>query len=235
MTEQAGRGAGSFPEDADPSWRALYRLATIAWMAIVLGLVIQALILAGKLASGGSFPGPSILADMAQGVTWSLIVCLGVGIGAMVMRASLTLAGFIGFVAAPLGLGAAKGVQQGINQLIDTPQSAVSVALLVVAAIKAFEYGFLTYRLTGMVREQRGHLRPYLVLGLGTGAVFGGLIVLVTWQFTRLAGSSLALPGLVGLGINELLFPAGCALVIFAIQYIGGHVRAIEAKTSAAK
>lgn len=235
MTEQAGQDAGSFPEDADPSWRALYRLATIAWMAIALGLVIQALILAGKLASGGSFPGLSILADMAQGVTWSVIVCLGVGIGTMVMRASLTLAGLIGFVAAPTGLGAAKGVQQGINQLIESPQQAVSVTLLVIAAIKAFEYGFLTYRLAGLAREQSGHLRRYLALGLGTGAVFGGFVVLVTWQLARFSGSPPALPGLVGLGINELLFPVGCALVIFAIHYIGGHVRVIEAKTPSAK
>lgn len=105
MTEQAGQDTGFSPEDADPSWRALHRLATIAWMAIALGLIIQALILAGKQASGGSLPGPPILADMAHGVTWSLIACLGVGIGAMVMRASLTLASLIGFVAAPTGLG----------------------------------------------------------------------------------------------------------------------------------
>lgn len=231
MTERDAAADEAAPDAAEASWSALRRLVTVAWLAIALGLVIQALILAGKLAGGAPLPGFQYLANVAQGVTWSLIVCLGVGIGTMVMRASMAFAGAIGFVSAPLALGGAKGVQRGLSQLTEggAEEPFITLALLVIALIKALEYGFLTYMLTRLVRRERGELRSYLLLGAGTGIVFGGFIVFISWQ---LAGAALPLPALIGLTINETLFPVGCALVIFAIQYIGRHVKMIEAATA---
>lgn len=212
----------------DTSQSALRRLVTIAWLAILLGLVIQALILVGKLAGGAPAPGPPVLAGVAQGVTWSLLVCLGVGIGAMVMRAPISLAGLIGFASAPIALGTAKGVQRAVGQLLDVPSGGISLALLVIALIKAFEYGFLTFMLCRWFRKKHERLLSYLLLGIGTGVVFGGVIVLVSSLFAHGAGNPLAPPALIGLIINETLFPVGCAMVIYAWLYIGRHVKVIE-------
>lgn len=213
----------------EASQSALRRLVTIAWLSILLGLVIQALILVGKLAGGAPAPGPPVLAGVAQGVTWSLLVCLGVGIGAMVMRAPISLAGLIGFASAPIALGTAKGVQRAVGQLLDTPQGGgISLALLVIALIKAFEYGFLTFMLCRWFRKKHERLLSYLLLGIGTGVVFGGVIVLVSSLFAHGAGNPLAPPALIGLIINETLFPVGCAMVIYAWLYIGRHVKVIE-------
>jgi hypothetical protein len=154
---------------------------------------------------------------------------MGVGIAMMVMRGSVALAGMIGFVSAPLALGGARGMQRGVNQMLGGPEEQfITLAILLVALIKAVEYGFLTIMLSRLVRLGKETLRPYLALGAGTGLVFGGAIVATSWHLANLAGPGLARAALTGMLINELLFPIGCVMVIYAIQFIGRQTRAIQ-------
>ena len=97
-----------------------------------------------------------------------------------------------------------------------------------IALIKAMEYGFLTIMLSRLVRLGKETLRPYLALGAGTGLVFGGAIVATSWHLANLAGPGMARAALTGMLINELLFPIGCVMVIYAIQFIGRQTRAIQ-------
>ena len=214
------------------SHTALGRMAGIAWLAIGLGLAMQALILIGQLAGGAAVPDWTIvLASVFQGVSWSLIVCLGVGIGTMVMRAPIVLKGLFGFASAPLGLGTARGVQRGMNELAGGPDEPFfTLAVIAIALIKAVEYGFLTIMLARYIRRGEERLRTYLALGAGTGLIFGGVVVAASWHLTNSAGAALAAAALIGLVINEFLFPIGCAMVIYAIQFIGRHVRAVQSR-----
>jgi hypothetical protein len=167
-------------------------------------------------------------ANVAQGVTWSLVVCMGLAVGTLVMRASSILVGLIGLICAPVALGAARGVQYGVSQLLGTPSAALTVALLVVAIIKAFEYGFLGFMLARFVHKQYEHARPYMILGFGTGLGFGGLVVIISALLAERAGAPLAPTAIAGLAINELLFPLFCVMVIFSVQFMGRQLRVFE-------
>jgi hypothetical protein len=57
--------------------------------------------------------------------------------------------------------------------------------------------------------------------GLVTGVVFGGAFLTLVVQS---APTRLSTPSLVAKGVNELLFPVGCALVVFIAEVLGSHV-----------
>jgi hypothetical protein len=57
-----------------------------------------------------------------------------------------------------------------------------------------------------------------LATGLLVGLVFGGTIVGITYQMSP---EPLATGALVSRGANEILFPVGCSLVLFAATAMG--------------
>lgn len=202
------------------SQQLVQRIATLAWLAIALGLAIQALIIAAQLIAGGEFPGIRVLANLAQGVTWSVVVCIGIAVATIIMRAPIPLAGVIGFVCAPLALGLARGAQRGVNELLGEPAAGGTTALVVIALIKACQYGFLGFMLARLVRQHVERAAPYLFLGLATGMVFGSISILASAITAREDGAALTMPELAGVTVNELLFPIGCAMVVFTVASI---------------
>jgi hypothetical protein len=58
-------------------------------------------------------------------------------------------------------------------------------------------------------------------VGLVTGIVFGGVFLMLVVQS---APTPLSTPSLVAKGVNELLFPVGCALVVYIAEVLAGHV-----------
>lgn len=68
--------------------------------------------MAAKLSGGSAFVGAAFLVDLAQGVTWSFVVCTGVGIATAVGKARAILAGMIALVFAPIAVGLAKAAQK---------------------------------------------------------------------------------------------------------------------------
>lgn len=197
-----------------------HRIATVAWLAIALGLTVQILVLAAQLVGGATFSGPRFLAAVTQGVSWSVIVCIGIAAGTILMRASVTFAGVIGFVCAPVALGVARGTQRGVSELLGLPAEGITTTLVAVAALKALQYGFLGLMLARLVQHGTERLRPYVVLGVATAATFGGVIVVVTAMIARSAGTPVTTSGLAGLMVNELVFPLGCVLVVFTVQTV---------------
>jgi hypothetical protein len=110
------RNAGRRPKAAAPlgPWATLLR---VAWLAILLGLLLQLAML--LVAVGfGTAPGPGpLLAETLKTVSWSLLVCVGVALGRVAAKGQVPLEGVTGLLAAPLALTAANTVQKGIAQL----------------------------------------------------------------------------------------------------------------------
>jgi hypothetical protein len=88
-------------------------LLRAAWLAILLGVVMEALLL--LFAAGfGIFPGlETIAADLVRQVSWSTFVCVGLAIGTAVSRAHVPLMGVIGVLAAPLAFSISRSLHQG--------------------------------------------------------------------------------------------------------------------------
>ena len=206
------------PKPPSGPWATLLR---VAWLAIALGLLLQlALLLVAAGFGKGISPRP-VLAETFKTVSWSLLVCVGVALGRVAAKGRLPLEGVTGLLAAPLALTAANAVQKGVAEAMDAAGVPAGPAPLWVLAIKAAEYGCLGLALEWVGRRAWGSALGHLAVGLMTGVVFGGAFLAVVVQS---APTPLSTPSLVARGLNELLFPAGCALVVFIAEVLRTHV-----------
>ena len=206
------------PKPPSGPWATLLR---VAWLAIVLGLLLQlALLLVAAGFGKGISPGP-VLAETLKTVSWSLLVCVGVALGRVAAKGRLPLEGVTGLLAAPLALTAANAVQKGVAEAVDAAGVPAGPPPLWVLAIKAAEYGCLGLALEWVGRRAWHSALGHLAVGLLTGVVFGGLFLAVVVQS---APTPLSTPSLLARGLNELLFPVGCALVVFIAEVLRTHL-----------
>jgi hypothetical protein len=214
------RGAARRPKKKAPRspW---VTLLWVAWLAILLGLLLQlALLLVG--AGFGTVTGLELLlVETSRTVCWSLLVCVGVALGRVVAKGRVPLEGATGLLAAPLALTAANTLQKGVAEALNVTGAPVGPAPLWVLAIKAAEYACLGLALGWIGRRAWGSALGHAGAGLVTGIVFGGAFLTIIIQS---APTPLSTPSLLARGINELLFPVGCALVVFIAEVLGRHV-----------
>jgi Family of unknown function (DUF5317) len=206
------RAEATLPGSAGPKGMLL----RVAWLAILLGLLLQlALLLAA--AGLGIFAGlRPLVAETARSVGWSVLVCMGIAVGRVAAKGRPTPMGIAGLLAAPLALTVANTLQKGIAAAMTLPQPA-GTAPLWVLALKAAEYGCLAAALGWIGRRAWAGAPAYAAVGLLAGIVFGGAAVTVVAQsaLTPLSPAALMVKG-----VNELVFPVGCALVIFAAEVL---------------
>jgi hypothetical protein len=214
------RNAGRRPKAAAPPspWATLLR---VAWLAIVLGLLLQLTLLLVATGLGTTTSPRLLLAETCRTVSWSLLVCVGVALGRVAAKGRLPLEGLTGLLAAPLALTAANTVQKGIAEALDIAGVPGGPAPVWVLAIKAAEYGCLGLALNWVGRRAWHSALGHLAVGLLVGVVFGGLFLTVVVQS---APTPLTTPSLVARGLNELLFPVGCALVVFIAEVLRTHL-----------
>jgi hypothetical protein len=162
-----------------------------------------------------------LLAETRKTVSWSLLVCVGVALGRVAAKGRLPLEGITGLLAAPLALTAANAVQKGVAEAVNAAGAPAGPAPLWVLAIKATEYGCLGLTLEWVGRRAWGSALGHMAVGMMTGVVFGGLFLAVVVQT---AATPLPTPSLVAKGLNELLFPVGCALVVFIAEVLRTHL-----------
>ncbi|MEJ7652204.1 MAG: hypothetical protein WKH64_02010, partial [Chloroflexia bacterium] len=69
------------PTDRGDYWSKIFR---VAWMAILLGIVMQVLLL-GLSVGAGAFAGlDRLVADLVRNTTWAMVVCAGLALGTAV-------------------------------------------------------------------------------------------------------------------------------------------------------
>src|SRR4029453_1355912 len=219
------RNAGRRPKAAAPPgpWATLLR---IAWLAILLGLLLQLALLLVAVGFGTApSPGP-LLAEALKTVSWSLLVCVGVALGRVAAKGRLPAEGVTGLLAAPLALTAANTVQKGVAEAVNAAGVPAGPAPLWILAIKAAEYGCLGLALNWVGRRAWHSALGHLAVGLLTGVIFGGVFLIVVVQT---APTPLSTPSLLAKGLNELLFPVGCALVVFIAEVLRTYLDPVTA------
>jgi hypothetical protein len=87
-----------------------------------------------------------------------------------------------------------------------------------VALIKAAEYACLGLLVGWVGRRKQGGAWAHVTAGLAVGLLFGGAILVLT---VRGAPKPLPPLALASRALNEIVFPAGCALVLFAAEALG--------------
>ena len=106
------------PKPPSGPWATLLR---VAWLAIVLGLLLQLAMLLLAAGFGTAISPRPVLAETLKTVSWSLLVCVGVALGRVAAKGRLPLEGVTGLLAAPLALTAANAVQKGVAEAVGRP------------------------------------------------------------------------------------------------------------------
>jgi len=203
------------------AWRAVLN---VGWLAVLLGLVMEVILVA--LAAGfGTLKGANpILADLVQKVSWSVVVCVGLAVGTTAKKARGPRMGLAGLLAAPLAFMVARSLHKGAMQALEVASTAgPSPSLALIALIKGLQYGSLGLTLDWVEKKPWGGLAAHLETGLAAGIVFGSLLLVLSIQA---APQTPPLPALVSRAANEFLFPVGCAFVIYVskvMKKLGGE------------
>lgn len=203
-----------------------HALFTAAWMAILLGLGVQLTVLVSRILAGATPKAVQVFIDFAGGVTWSAIVCIGIALGAAVARNSERVMGLLGLLFAPLAWAGAKGAQRGTQWMLGEPIEKIGPLVFQIGAVKMIEYAVLGYLLSRLIRTPASTLRRHALLGLCVGLVT--TCVIVSLNLWHAEGHALPLPKLVGMTINELIFPAGCSVVVYFIARLTDRGSAME-------
>lgn len=194
----------------------------VAWLSILLGLILEVLLLVLRAFTGtaGDSPKPFV-SDLAQKVSWSFIVCVGLAFGSAASKARDEVMGLLGAISAPLGFAAARAVHKGVNSALDVAGPAVAAGFpFLIAALKGIEYavfGFVLSRLG----KRTSSLGAYVGAGAAIGLTFGVVIVIA---LARASKTPLGPVELAARGINEVLFPVGCSLVLYAAEALGKRI-----------
>jgi Family of unknown function (DUF5317) len=214
------RSAARRPEPKTPRgpWVTLLR---VAWLAILLGLLLQLALLLVAAGFGTAISPRPLLAETCRTVCWSLLVCVGVALGRVAAKGRVPLEGVTGLLAAPLALTAANTLQKGVAEALNATGTPAGPPPLWVLALKAAEYACLGLALGWVDRRARGSALGHIAAGLVTGIVFGGAFLTLLVQSAPTPPST---PSLMAKGVNELLFPVGCALVVFIAEVLGRGV-----------
>jgi hypothetical protein len=216
-TDEGTRPNAHDQVDSSPTSTDLGRtLLRVAWLAIALGLAMEALLLLLGSRFGELLGAKSIVADLAKNLSWSLFVCTGLAVGTAASQARAPAMGLMGLLAAPVAFEVSRVVHKGTLEALDISGSGDTSPVLV-AVIKGFEYGCLGLAVGWLGRRPWGGAAAHAAAGLAVGLVFGGAIVLLTVP----SGAQMSVADLVSRGVNEVLFPLGCSLVLYASVNLG--------------
>lgn len=208
---------------------ALKRTVAAAWLAIALGFGMEALILAGKVSAGDRPPVAEVMIELAQGVTWSFLVCAGIGLGAALAKVHRSIGGMVGLIWTPVAAGIARISRSLMAGTLGAAGNPVVLSLTTVGVLRAIEYGVLGWALASLAARD-GTMRRFLTAGALVGVLFGGPILLLTLQAALSKGMALDAGQTLAAALNELVFPIGVALVIHIAMQVGRSMPAAPAK-----
>jgi predicted secreted protein len=216
-TDEGTRPDAPDQVDSSPTSPDLGRtLLRVAWLAIALGLAMEALLLLLGASFGELLGVKSIVADLAKNLSWSLFVCTGLAVGTAASQARAPAMGLMGLLAAPVAFEVSRVVHKGTLEALEISGGADTSPVLV-AVIKGFEYGCLGLAVGWLGRRPWGGAAAHAAAGLAVGLVFGGAIVALTVP----SGAQMSVADLVSRGVNEVLFPLGCSLVLYTSVNLG--------------
>ena len=180
------------------------------------------LLVVGLAAGMGQLPGLApMAADLVQKVSWSGLVCVGIAVGTAVSNVQPVAMGIWGALTAPLAFAIARGLHKAAIQALGAGLPAGNIPVAAIAAVKGIEYGTLSLVVGYLTRRPRRGARAYFAVGLAIGVAFGAATLGV---MAATSSSPIGIGMLVVRAANELLFPAGCAVVLYTAGVLSQRV-----------
>jgi hypothetical protein len=202
-------------------WR---RARTVAFWSVAVGVALELVIL-GLVALDNKLPESArAIAQVASKVSWSGVVCFGISCGLAATSSRAQVMGLLGAVSGPVGFAIARSVHKGTLQAISNAPVVAAPDLLspyLLAGIKAVEYGIFGIWLGRITQDDSARWPRYVRAGCTIGIVFGALIVALFYN----AKPTTSVVELGAKGVNELVFPMGCAFILFLTKRTSAVVR----------
>lgn len=196
------------------------RILTAAWLAVIAGVTVQLLVIAVRAWFGGAIQTIGFAAEMAQGVSWSIMVCAAIAVGTLASKSRAALAGWIGLFAGPIAWATAKGVQKGVQALTGVPQDQMTPLFWSICVWKGLEYALLGFGLAILVAGATRRASAYLTFGLLVGLLSACIVIALNLGNAELTGAALPAPRTASVLTNEVFFAAACSLVIYTAQVL---------------
>jgi hypothetical protein len=207
----AGRLLAQLDERGEGLARDLRQHAlAVAALSLALAAALEAAQALATIVVGGHYGAGAGLRDVFLKLPWALVVCVGLWLGIVVGRSRPLLTGLAGLIVAPLASLGARATAEAVHGLTLAASVAPNPSPLAVAGLKGLEYAVLGIAVAWLQERRWARASHHAAAGLGVGLVFGGGILALT-----AASQSLTPVLLVGWLVNELLFPVGCALILF--------------------
>jgi hypothetical protein len=197
---------------SDPFWR---RMRTVALWSVLVGIGIELALIALAAATSKSPTTGMAIAQVAGKVSWSFIVCAGISSGMALSSGVPRGMGLLGLVSGPLAFIVARAVHKSAVQALgDAPVPPDAVSPAVMATLRAVEYGVFGLWLGWILSTAPTMFWRYMRAAIVIGLVFGSMFL---WMFVRARPNATALD-ILPKALNELLFPIGCAGVLFVAR-----------------
>ena len=193
----------------------------VAWLAILLGIGMEMLLLLLSAGLGDLLGLGPIVADLIKNVSWSMFVCVGLAVGMAATQARAPVMGLLGILAAPSAFEISRVLHKGTLEIFAVSGTdSGDLSPFLVALIKGLEYGCLGVLVGWLGRRPWGGAVAHTAAGLAVGLVFGGTIVALTLA----SDPEMPAAALLSRGVTEILFPVGCALILFSAATLGKRV-----------
>lgn len=196
-----------------------------AWMSVLLGVLMQAITTGIALAAGKDPAGAALLASAVGKISWATLVCVGLAVAMAIPRPLVGGTALAGLLSAPIAFHGARAVNQMVGSVAGlSPDSPPTQLLLALTVIKGLEYAALGGSLAWL--ETRGSPTFKLCVGTGLahGVLFGAALVGAAEALAPAARPTVAV---VTQAVNELLFPIGCAVIIYAATGLGAKLETL--------
>jgi hypothetical protein len=203
-------------------------LLRVAWMSIALGIVIQILVtIAIRVAPSTWF------ADLAGKVTWSVLVCTAIAVAVAASKAMPQIAGLVGVLAAPLAINVARTSQKAVGAALAAPvvQAPFTVLPTATEAViaKAVQYAIFGWFIAKAAKHPSAPtaagFKRHAAVGLALGLAMVSYVLIRTLTTFGTDTTFANTPALAARLINELVFPVGCATVVWAALAIGSQIK----------
>jgi hypothetical protein len=185
----------------------------VALLSLGLAVLLEVLQAIATAVSGAGYSAPMALRDTLLKVPWAVIVCMLLWVALRIAAGHPGTVAVIGLLAAPVASLLARAGAEIAHTLFASAEPTGVPPPLLVAASRGVEYACLGLLLLWLGGKLWSNALHHAGAGLLVGLVFGGFLL----RLTAIAGAgALSAGSMTAWVANELLFPAGCALIVFS-------------------
>jgi hypothetical protein len=184
----------------------------VAALSVALSALLELLQFSMLMIIGEPYGRAELVRDLFLKVPWAVMVCVAFWAGLVLGHGRTAIAALVTLVTAPIASLTAHALAEVGHGYALSAAHVMLVSPYVVAAQKAVAYAALAVLVVWLRLRTRATAWHHAAAGLLVGLVFGGALLALE---VATAMHPVTRSDVVAVGVNEVLFPIGCALILF--------------------